>query len=82
MFQEFLPNQEAAGRLLDDSSNDTWLDVISDPHSVIQDSEKQLAMRRPTDSTLTKSPITNGNCTLCIHLPNIPGHTIKCCPVI
>ena len=82
MFREYLANQEAAGRLLNDSSNDTWQDVIGPPNSVIWDSGLKLAMRKSIDSTLTKSKITNGNCSLCTHSPNIPGHAIECCPVI
>ena len=54
MFRECLANQEEAGRLLNDSSYDTWQDVISPPNSVIWDSGLQLAMRRSNDSTSTE----------------------------
>ena len=38
LFREFLANQDAAGRLLDDSSNDTWQDILPPPSSTALDS--------------------------------------------
>ena len=64
---------------MDDSSNDTWQDVISPPNSFIGDSGAELIMRE-SNSVSTEPAITN--CTLCIHSPNIPGHTIAYCPVV
>ena len=64
---------------MEDSSSDTWQDVISPPNSIIQDSGAQLAMRG-SNSILTEPVIMN--CPVCINSPNIPGHTIEHCPVI
>ena len=64
---------------MDDSSNDTWQDVISPPNFFIGDSGAELAMRE-SNSISTESEITN--CPLCIYSPNIPGHTIEHYPVV
>ena len=64
---------------MDDSSNDTWQDVISPPISLIGDSGAKLAMRE--SKSVSNEPAIM-NCLLCIHSPNIPGHTIKHCPVV
>ena len=79
MFQRFLANQGEARILMDDSSNDTWQDVISPPSSFIGDSGAELATRE--SNCISTEPATT-NCSLCRHLPNIIGHTFKPCPII
>lgn len=81
MFQSFLANQEAAGRLLDDSSNDTWQDILPPPSTTILDSGAQQSMRQSTTSISSESTITD-NCPVCQHSPNVPRHTIENCPVV
>ena len=64
---------------MDDSSNDIWQDIVHPPTSFIGDMGAELAMRE-LNSALTEPAVTN--CPLCIQSPNIPGHTIKYCPVV
>ena len=74
MFQQFLANQEKAGRSMNDFSNDTWQDIISPPTSSIGDNRPDLAMTEPAT--------THTNCSLRRQPLNIVGHTLRNCPII
>ena len=59
---------------MDDSSDDTWQDVISPPTSSIEDSRPDLVMTEPA--------IKHTNCPLCRQPPNIVGHKLEHCPIL
>ena len=83
IFQRFLANQEEAGRSTDDSSNDTWQDILP-PTSSIGDSRPDLAMTEParTQPARTQPARTHTNCPLCRQPPNIIGHKLKNYPIL